>query len=115
MSVNDERISETQASCPCRHIHADCIRGDERRPEQPRRIESVIEIVDLRAVQAREEIKSNQGKAALALFAILTHIGSRHEPHVGSKRHTRLAIIIRDRAGAVPGRNPDASFEVADR
>ena len=114
MSVNDERISETQASCPCRHIHADCIRGDERRPEQPRRIESVIEIVDLRAVQAREEIKSNQGKAALALFAILTHIGSRHEPHVGSKRHTRLAIIVGDRAGSVPSGNPDASLEVTD-
>ena len=112
--VDDERICQTQATCARRHVHADCVAGDERCPEQSRRRDSVVEVVDLRAVQAREEVESDEGEAAFVLLAILPDVGSSHEPCVVGKGHAARSAAISDCACAVPRGEANAPFEVPD-
>ena len=112
--INDERVCQAQSACARRQVHADRIAGDERCPEQSRRRDSVVEVVDLRAIQAREEVESDEGKAAFALFAILPDVGPGHEPCVIGERHTARTIAVGDGARAMPRGEPHGSLEVTD-
>lgn len=113
VGINDERIGQAKPRRTCGHVHAERVGWNERGPEQPSSSNPVIEIVDLRAILAREEIKSNKGKAALALLAVLTDVGSSHETYIVGERHTRLATVVGDCACAVTRCEPDAAVKVA--
>lgn len=109
--VDDERIGQAKASRTLPQVYGDRIARDEGCPKQSRGCDSILEVVDLRAVQAREEVKSNKGEGTLALLAILPNVGSSHEPGVVGEGHGGIAVHS---ARAVSRGKPDGSFEVAD-
>lgn len=99
-------------------MSGDVARLDLRRPEEAVRLDAGIEVVNLRATRALEDVKSYERERAVSAPAVRTDELAFHEAQVDLERKARdhsTGRLVRAGPRSPDVREPDVAVEVRDR